>query len=449
MCGIKLFMALPVLFILAAISACGENSAEPMQPQPAIPAQPAPTLAPAPTVPRMTPNTPSPAEIPARMSTRASIPVPTPAPAQTPALAPMAVPTPVTAQTPTPEPVSTDSGAESMMTDLPPGCLTDGSLDDAALIVECSGESMRALKSVVMEATINLAGLFMGAPPPGAGPVESIEMELTRVFPDQVSVVLKIPEGGEVMMIVTGGAGYINDPMSNGWVKVSELPAEMSEMFLTLSSIEEQTQNTSNPNINWNEVALSDDRSKYLVSFGLADDSGAPLMPISLETQVVMSANNFLHESVALVAEDADGVGHKIIDLQYSRHNDPLIIEAPSEYTEASGMTGPVAPGPPEVTGLARNDEGDVEVKFSEVVAVSGDVNLYVVDPATGGWELPIMEGSGTDTLIFMAAPDGKPSLIPGESLIAGFIFETSESKILDSEGNFVNPVFEDWVYPE
>ena len=342
------------------------------------------------------------------------------------------------------------------MSDLPPECLTDGSLDDAALIVECGGEAMRGLKSVVMESTINLAGLFTGAPPPGSEPIPTIEMELTRVIPDQISAVLKIPEGGEVRVIATGDAGYINDPTSNGWVRVSELPAEMSEMFLTLSSIEDQTQNVANPNIKWNEVALSGDNSKYLVSFGLADDSGAALMPVSLETQVVISVNSFLHESAALIAKDADGVGHKIIDIQYSRHNEPVTIEAPSEYTEVSGMmfppggmAGAGSPGPPEVSGLARNVDGNVEVRFSEPVTVSGDVNLYVIDPATGGWELPIMDGSGTDTLIFMAAAEGKPSLNPGESRIAGFIFETSESKILDSEGNFVNPVFEEWVYPE
>ena len=40
---------------------------------------------------------------------------------------------------------------------------------------------------------------------------------------------------------------------------------------------------------------------------------------------------------------------------------------------------------------LRGNDDSDVEVMFSEPVFVEGDVELYVLDPETGGWGLPLL----------------------------------------------------------
>ena len=60
---------------------------------------------------------------------------------------------------------------------------------------------------------------------------------------------------------------------------------------------------------------------------------------------------------------------------------------------------------------------------FSEPVHVEGKVELYVLDPQTGGWGLPLLGGSGTDTLTFDAdAVDGR-ELIVGESQIGGIAF--------------------------
>ena len=76
--------------------------------------------------------------------------------------------------------------------------------------------------------------------------------------------------------------------------------------------------------------------------------------------------------------------------------------------------------------GLVRNEEGDVEVTFSEPVHVQGEVELYVLDPETGGWGLPLLDGSGTDTLTFDADAEDRPTLIVGESQLAGFAFPSA-----------------------
>ena len=464
MSKLKFVVALLSLFTLVVIYACGgEDTAEPMQPQPASTARPAPTLTPAPSSPRMTPSTPSPAEVAPPVSTRVSVsaspPTPTSVPATAPTQAPMPSPTdtpaPALEPTSTPEPVS--SGGGGVMADLPPECLTGGSLDDAALIIGCGDEAMKQLESVVVEAAINLGAMLGGGSPTAGDALPIIEIQMTRVMPDQASVVLNIPQGGEVKVILTGDVAYVNDPTSNGWIKLPDVPDELSEMFLIVSSFEEQIQATTDGDVEWNDIARSDDGSNYMISFTPPPDAsgGSFFGPISMEFQVALDVNTFFHQSVSLVAKDTGGAGHKIVDIQYSRHNEPLTIEAPSEYIEAGampppgGMVGPGSPGPPEVVGLAKNDEGDVEVKFNEPITVNGDVTLYVIDPATGGWELPMIGGSGADTLVFDTEPEGKPSLIPGESVIPGFIFVTAESEILDLDGNFVNPVFEGWVYPE
>ena len=66
------------------------------------------------------------------------------------------------------------------------------------------------------------------------------------------------------------------------------------------------------------------------------------------------------------------------------------------------------------VVGLTRNDDGDVEVMFSEPVFAEGDVELYVLDPETGGWGLPLLGGSGSDTLTFDADAEDRPIADPG-----------------------------------
>ena len=96
--------------------------------------------------------------------------------------------------------------------------------------------------------------------------------------------------------------------------------------------------------------------------------------------------------------------------------------------------------------GLARNGDGNVEVTFSKPVFVQSEIVLYVLEPSNGGWELPLLGGSGTDTLIFSAAPEGKPALIVGESQIAWIGFG-SDAQLVDANGVRANDLFDAWMY--
>ena len=99
------------------------------------------------------------------------------------------------------------------------------------------------------------------------------------------------------------------------------------------------------------------------------------------------------------------------------------------------------------VVGLSKNDDGDVEVMFDKPVQVQGTVELYVLEPNTGGWGLPLLSGSGTDTLTFDADAEGRPKLVADESQIAGFAFPNPEAKLTDSDGTGVNLNIELWTY--
>ena len=320
----------------AVIHACSEEPAEPIQPQPAATAQPAPTAAPAPVVQRTPASTPSPAEIPAPVSV-APTPAPPPTPVQAPGSSPTATSAPISAPTSTPEPTPTvmDTDKSEMMAELPPECIADGTLDDPVLILICGGEAIQQLESLVVNATIDFSAMFAGLAPPGDDPVPVMEMEFKRVFPDDVDASFTTPDGEEVRMIFLDGAAYVNDPMSNSWAKFSDVTDEMSEMFLTISTFEQQVQEATSGNVEWNEVTLSDDGAKYLVSYKPdVGDQGAMFGPALPEFKVTLDAMSFLYESISLVPPDDDGTGRKIVDIQYSQHNEPLTIEAPSEYTE-------------------------------------------------------------------------------------------------------------------
>ena len=453
----KKIVATAVLLASVALYSCGSETSEPIQPEPAATARPAPTSAPVPTVQRAIPNTPSPAELLPPVSTTAPVQTPTPAVADT----PVPIPRPSATPAPTPEPTSesADASVGGMTAGLPPECLTGATLTDADLIISCADEAMKHIRSVEVNVRLDLGALFAGLAPPGAEPIPAIEMKVMRVFPDDFSAVMKVPESGEISVILIEGAAYVNDPMSDVWIKFTEIPADMSEMLRTADTFQEQFLGTDSGPIEWNDVALSDDGSKYMLSFEpRVSDSGQSLFgpsDIASEVHVALSADTFLYEALALVVLDEEGTGPKVFDIQYSRHNEPITIEVPSDYIEAGSMLpggGMVVPDPadtPNVVGLARNDDGNVELRFSAPVTVNGDVTLFVIDPATGDWELPMLSGSGTDTLTFDAEPEGKPSLIPGESVIPGLIFASAESAVLDSDGNPVNPVFEAWTYPK
>ncbi len=443
---------LPILAVmLVAAIACGgdTNSGNPSLPVGPATVQPAATE-PAPTATQSPPPTATPA--PTQAPTSTLQPSPTPVPADTP------IPTPTESPTPAPEAKSKDSRPDAAApttatkSDLPPECLTDGSLTDAKLIASCSNEAMSRLQSLKIDVDFNLAAMLPGELPPGAE-VPSMQLQVARVFPDDFSVVMTAPGGETLQFIIAGGATYINDGMSGVWVKIPQARSEADAMLMSLNMVEQQMQDLDNPDILWNEVLLSDDGSQYTVSYRPPAERSAMQVP-PLAIKLVIDARSFLQHSVSALIIDAQGMSHEMGDVRYSAHDEPFTIEPPESYIEgdASLMPQPSSDGAtaaPEVVSLSKNSEGNVEVTFSAPVTLIGQVSLHVPDPSTGGWVLPYAGGSGTDTLTFDADPPDSQSLTPGESLIVGFTFDVPESDLIDENGQPVNLNFEPWVYPE
>lgn len=444
---------LPILAVMlvAAIACGGDTSARnPSLPVGPATVQPAATTEPAPTATQSPQPTIVPSPTPAPTSTPQ--PNPTPIPADTP------IPTPTESPTPAPETRSEDSKPdaaapiEATESDLPPECLTDGSLTDAKLISSCSHGAMSRLQSLKIDVDFNLAAMLPGELPQGAE-LPRMQLQVARVFPDDFSVVMTAPGGETLQFIIAGGATYINDGMSGVWVKIPQARSEADAMLMSLNMVERQMQDLDNPDILWNEVLLSDDGSKYTVSYRPPAEQSAMQTP-PLEIKLVIDARSFLQHSVSALIIDAQGMSHKMGDVRYSAHDEPFTIEPPESYIEgdASLMPQPGSDGAaaaPEVVSLSKNSEGNVEVTFSAPVTLIGQVGLHVPDPSTGGWVLPYTGGSGSNTLTFDAAPPDSQSLTPGESLIVGFTFDAPESDLIDDNGQPVNLNFEPWVYPE
>ena len=391
-----------------------------------------------------------------QLSTPATSPtqIPTSTPRPTPAPEPTASPTPARVESPTPVPEanvedSTSATEDAMAAELPPECLTDGSLTDPKLIASCSFEAMGRLRSVKVDVNFNLGAILLGELPPDAE-LPEIQMQVARVFPDEFSITMTGPDGEIMQFIFADGESYVNDVMSGGWVKIPNTPEDTAAMLLSLNMVEQQMQELDNQ-----EVVLSDDGSQYIVSFQPPIEQAGMQAP-PLLTQLVINTQNFLHDSVSVLIVDAEGMSNKIAEFQYSSHDEPFTIDAPESYVEADASMFPPGSGSfggnsevPEVVALTKNGEGDVEVTFSEPVTLIGEVGLYVLEPSTGGWSLPYIDGSGTETLIFAAASADNPPLVPEESLIVGFTFDSPESDLLDEDGQVANPTFEEWTYPE
>ena len=391
-----------------------------------------------------------------QLSTPATSPtqIPTSTPRPTPAPEPTASPTPARVESSTPVPEakvedSTSATEDAMAAELPPECLTDGSLTDPKLIASCSFEAMGRLRSVKVDVNFNLGAILLGELPPDAE-LPEIQMQVARVFPDEFSITMTGPDGEIMQFIFADGESYVNDVMSGGWVKIPNTPEDTAAMLLSLNMVEQQMQELDNQ-----EVVLSDDGSQYIVSFQPPIEQAGMQAP-PLLTQLVINTQNFLHDSVSVLIVDAEGMSNKIAEFQYSSHDEPFTIDAPESYVEADASMFPPGSGSfggnsevPEVVALTKNGEGDVEVTFSEPVTLIGDVGLYVLEPSTGGWSLPYIDGSGTETLIFAAASADNPPLVPEESLIVGFTFDSPESDLLDEDGQVANPTFEEWTYPE
>ena len=452
--GLHLLIVIPILATLAILGiACGgDDSRSPLLPVGPATVQPAATI-PAEIAPSATPGIAS-----TVAPTATSVPLATPAPSPIPN--PTAAPTRTPAPEPTASPAAQDTvdreseGAEvATVSELPDECLTNGSLTDSKLIATCSFNAMALLRSVKVEVDFDLGALLPGGPPPGSE-VPSIKMQVERVLPDDFRVTMTGPEGEAFEFVFVDGESYINDGASGEWFKLTRDPDETAAMLMSLNMVEQQLSELDNQDIVWGETEVSEDGSQYVVSYRPpAEQAGLGAPPMKLQLNV--DSQTFLQNSVSLRLVDEAGLGSRIAEFKYSDHNSPFTIEAPESFLEPdpslmqSGSEGFGPSEGPSVTSLSKNDDGNVEVTFSQPVNLVGEVGLYVLEPSIGGYSLPYIGGGGTDTLTFAADVPDNPSLIPGESIILGFTFDSPESDLFGENGRRADSTFDEWVYSE
>ena len=371
-------------------------------------------------------------------------------PPLTPTAEPTATPTAVPTSVPTPEPtasISPDAEVSDEGT-LSVECPPDGTLDSAAAISSCSALAVQQVNSFSFNAAIDLLALF---PVEEAGGDEGfIRLSGSMVQPDRLRFQINLGPDAEMIEIsgvIVGSDTYVQDPESRLWFKGTPPDAD----FLASLQMVGMLMLPTDPAVSLNgTVDLDDGSMAYLIVSdqpAQGSEAGFPLGSGSTVTRVVGVAD-FLIREVRVAAEGLDGETRDLITISYNGYNETANIEPPADYLplpDEAMDTG--APESPMVVGLTRNDDGDVEVMFSEPVFVEGDVELYVLDPDTGGWGLPLLGGSGTDTLTFNADAEDRPSLVLGESQIAGLSFPDSDSNLVDSEGTWVNLNFDLWTY--
>lgn len=278
-----------------------------------------------------------------------------------------------------------------------------------------------------------------------------MRLEGSIVLPDRFRFNISLgPEGETIQMsgVIVGNDTYFEDPESEQWYKGSPPDSEFLAVVQIVGML--HLPNEVDPTLG--ELADLDDgdRAYALVSdqAGQGSGMGGPGFPGGNLTRLV-DVNDFLTREIRVAVEGLGDEAMDIITIRYHGYDETIDIEPPSEY-----MTIPdewfesgTAMDPPTVLGFARNEEGDIEMTFSEPVYVQGVVELYVLDPQTGGWVLPLIAGSGTDTLTFDADPEDRPSLIVGESRIGGLVFPAADSEIADSDGEWPILDFDPWTY--
>jgi hypothetical protein len=415
--------------VCAGILACGDDSTSTQQPK-AI--EPAPTAVPT-TAPTVAPE-----------PTATAVPTPEPT------AAPTATPPPPPTATAVPEPASMVGGG----TDLGKDCLPGGVIDNAATVLSCGMQAIQQVESFSFDGKIDLLALF---PVDGAGPGEgAIRMSGAIIAPDKLRFTVSMEAEGEkieINAVMVGRDAYVQDPESGQWFKGVPPDADFLADVDFLASIQMVgiLQVPNDPNAALKETVDLDDGTKGYVI--VSDHSGpgggmnALGLPGSNLTWIV-GVDDFLTREVRVSIEGLSDEPLDIISMSYSSYDEPFEIEPPVEYSalpEELMQSGP--PGAAMVVGLSKNDDGDVEVMFDKPVQVQGVVELYVLEPNTGGWGLPLLSGSGTDTLTFDADAEGRPKLVAGESQIAGFAFPNPEAKLTDSDGTGVNLNIELWTY--
>ena len=405
----RFFLAMVIVLAFAALAACGDDSETTAQPS--VVTEPAPAVEPAP-------------------STASSG-------------------TAVTSTDPTTriDPGVTDSGGII----LADGCTAGGTLDDATTVIACNTQAMQQYESFSFDATFNLlAVLSVEGALEGAGE-GLIRLSGGVLLPDKLQYIVSLGPAGQTIDtngVTIGADSYFQDPASMQWVK----GAPPDDALLSVTQLVGLLYLPNDVPTTLGETVTLDDGTKgyVLVTEPPAEQSGGmggmDLLSAGNLTRVV-GADDFLTREVRVSVAGLGGEAGDVVTIRYHGFGEPLSIEPPENYIElppealSSGVQGLAT-----VLGLARNGDGNVEVTFSRPVFVQGEIVLYVLEPSTGGWELPLLSGSGTDTLIFSAAPEGKPALIVGESQIAWIGFG-SDTQLVDANGVRANDLFDAWTY--
>lgn len=381
---------------------------------------------------------------PTATTTPTAAAVPTSAPTAAPTPEPTAAPTPTEVPTPTPEPTPAPEAAMG----LSPECLPGGTLDAAATIVSCAAEAIQKVESFAFEGELNLLALF---PVPGAGAEGRMRLSGAIAVPDKMRFEIAFAPDGqaiEIAGVVIGEDTYIRDSESGLWFK----GAPPDEEFLSVLQAVGMLQAPSDPSATLQETVTLDDGSKaYVLSSDQTGQQGemAGFGFPGTSVVVTVGADDFLTREVRVVVPGEGDDTADLLRITYSGYGESQEIEPPARFmTLPPGtMDAPPPMADPMVLGLARNADGDVEVLVSVQVFVQGQVELYVIDPATGGWGLPFLSGSGTNILVFDGDAEGRQTLVAGQHEIAGFIFPTPDSQMTDSQGNRLDLTFDVWTY--
>ncbi len=379
-------------------------------------------------------------------------------PTATPVSTPTAISTPDTTPTPTAmaTPTATAMATATAMPademedgmDHPMGCSPGGMLEDAATVFACNLQAMQQATSFSFAGEINLLAVFGGE---AAGEEGLIRVGGTIVVPDKFSFTVSLTDQGQLVEmsgLLIGEDTYFQDPESGMWFKGTPPEAEFLGLVSQIGLLHLPT----DADATLSETIDLDDgtRGYVLVSNQAGQGTGMEGLGFPGGTLIrVVGADDFLTRETRVAFAGLDDVERNIVTIRYSGYNETDEIEPPAQYMEIPDemMLDPGMMEAAAVVELASNEDGNIEVTFSEPVFVEGEVELYVLDPETGGWGLPLLSGDGTDTFTFGAEAEDRPALIVGESQLAGFSFPTEDSNLVDSEGNWINLNFELWTY--
>ena len=335
---------------------------------------------------------------------------------------------------------------------LSPDCVLGGEMTDPAIISGCISEALQNITSFAFDARFDITALFPvdlveedGMDTSGEG---AMAFSGTVVLPDSLSFSISLGSGDEAVEIngITIGAdNYIQDPEAGLWVHSSEPPddffAVTSQPGLLLHPQEEGAVLT--------ETSALDGEQVYVLVAETTEADEA-LMPGQAVTRFV-GVDDFLPREVRIRLVGLGDSNRDVVTVMYHSYNTVEDIEPPANFITMPAMPeDAMTPGSgesPTVLSLTSNDNGDIEVMFSKPVFVEGTVGLYILDLSTGGWEIPLLGGSGTDTLTFDADAEGTPQIVAGEHQIGGITFPEADSEITDADGNLPILNFEPWTY--